>query len=46
MDCSARRAFTELIAAKNAAYTSGYSGLEAAGNILRLTNFKTGALGS
>lgn len=38
-------AFTELLSAKSAAYTSGYSGLEAAGNFIRLTNFKTGVLG-
>jgi hypothetical protein len=38
-------AFTELLSAKSATYTSGYSGLEGAGNILRLTNFKAGVLG-
>jgi Ca2+-binding RTX toxin-like protein len=38
-------AFTELLSAKSGTYASGYSGLEAAGNFTRLTNFKTGALG-
>jgi Ca2+-binding RTX toxin-like protein len=37
-------AFTELLAVKNANYTAGYSGIEAAGNFISLTNFKTGSL--
>jgi Ca2+-binding RTX toxin-like protein len=36
--------FVELLSAKSAAYSSGYSGLEGAGNISRLSNFKTGPL--
>jgi hypothetical protein len=38
-------AFTELLSAKSGTYASGFSGLEAAGNFTRLTNFKTGVLG-
>ncbi len=38
-------AFDELLSAKSATYNSGYPGLEGAGNILRLINFKAGALG-
>lgn len=37
-------AFTELLAVKSATYTSGYAGIEAAGNIIDLTNFKAGVL--
>jgi hypothetical protein len=37
--------FVELLSAKSATYASGYPGVERAGNILRLINFKAGALG-
>jgi Ca2+-binding RTX toxin-like protein len=36
--------FTELLSGKSTTYTSGYSGLEAVGNITRISNFKTGSL--
>lgn len=36
--------FTQLLAATDAAFTNGYSGVEGAGNITRLTEFKAGPL--
>ena len=36
--------YTQLLSAADATYTSGYAGLEAAGNNLRLSDFKAGQL--
>jgi Ca2+-binding RTX toxin-like protein len=36
--------YTELLSAKSSTFASGYSGLEAAGNITRISNFRTGSL--
>ncbi|HET7418458.1 MAG TPA: Ig-like domain-containing protein [Solirubrobacterales bacterium] len=36
--------FTEILAVKSATYSAGYAGIEAAGNILDLSNFKAGPL--
>jgi len=36
--------FTEILSVKSSTYSSGYAGIEAAGNILHLSNFKAGSL--